>query len=159
MAPRRGAIIDWEVTPDVREEAVSVVRSMRQALDEWNSRLDEPAIATPSPDSCKYCDFKHDCAPFWEAAVAWAESPAVVEVQVTGSRQLEAGGMMYQIRVMKATRDLSDSRFLRRTAVSNPCLERLPKPKPTKASPLQRLLMDSCNMARYSTWRGGLPSS
>jgi hypothetical protein len=113
VVPREGPLIDWETTPETREEAASLVEDMGRALAEWNSRLSVAGEPSPSVDNCRFCPFKSECSAFWEVAPSWPDSLPVAELEITGSRQLGAGGVVFSFRPVKATAALDGTRFLR----------------------------------------------
>ena len=75
LLPMQGAPVEIDLDPETcAAEAVDAVN----LLNHYNSQLitvsDVRSLAEPSPEACRWCDFKIICAAFWETAdVSWAE--------------------------------------------------------------------------------------
>jgi hypothetical protein len=105
----------WRVSDDTKEAGQAIARAMKEALAAWNSRLESVAVATPTAAGCRFCAFKGHCESFWAAAITWPDSPMVAELEVTESRDLAHGGLMYLCRLIRASHELREPapRFLR----------------------------------------------
>jgi hypothetical protein len=74
------------VIPFSPSDIVDVVHLALQARESWNSAISEGgsafSLASPSPETCRWCPFRVTCLPYWEACQADWEMPAAVSGNV-----------------------------------------------------------------------------
>lgn len=72
--PVRGSVqrldghrVTMKITPEEAIEEVAAAKTLAEAFDRSVSRQNPVALATPSPDTCRFCDFKGACWAFFAA--------------------------------------------------------------------------------------------
>jgi len=75
LLPMQGETVEIELEPEeCAKEAVDAVHLLDSANAKLADSTDVPAIATPSPSSCRWCKFKVVCPAFWQQVdVTWGE--------------------------------------------------------------------------------------